>query len=123
MGMVFCVEFYGEDYTSPIALQSMWCSLYCGTMTLFLIGLFKRRFDRTSPFAAYMTRSSFGLYIVHMTVCTASCLWLNSKALPVWSIYVLALMATFVGSFALWEVLHRIPFVRWCMFGIGKRKL
>ena len=118
MGMVFCVEFYGEDYTSPIALQSIWCSLYCGTMTLFLIGLFKRRFDRTSPFAAYMTRSSFGLYIVHMTVCTASCLWLNSTALPVWSIYVLALMATFVGSFALWEVLHRIPFVRWCMFGI-----
>ena len=65
-----------------------------------------------------MTRSSYGLYIVHMTVCTSSCLWLKSIALPVWSIYTLALIATIVGSVVLWEVLRRIPFVRWCLFGV-----
>lgn len=117
-GIVFCVEFYGADYTSPAALQSVWCSLYCWSMTLALIGLFKRRYNCTTPFSRYMTRSSFGLYIVHMTVCTSACLWLKGMSLPVWSIYLLALVATFAGSVVLWEVLRRIPFVRWCVFGI-----
>ena len=121
-GLCFCVEFYGEDYTSPTALQSMICSLYCASAILAILAVFKRWCNRTSRFASYMTRSSYGLYIVHMTVCTASCLWLKSTALPVWSIYILALVATFAGSVVFWEVLRRIPFVRWCVFGIGKRK-
>lgn len=113
----FCVWFYGEDYTSPGVLQGFTCVTYCWSMTLALLGLFKHRYDCTSPFAQYMTRSSFGLYIVHMTVCTGACLWLKSTTLPVWSIYVLALIATFAGSVVLWEVLRRIPVVRWCVFG------
>ncbi len=122
-GVVFCLKFYGADYTAPAVLQSVWCSLYCSSATLALIGLFKRRYDCTTPFSRYMTRSSYGLYIVHMTVCTSVCLWLKSTALPVWSIYVLALIATFVGSVVLWEVMRRIPFVRWCVFGIKKNKI
>lgn len=117
----FCVCFYGEDYSSPAALQSFPCVIYCWSMTLALFGLFKQRYNCTTPFSQYMTRSSFGLYIVHMTVCTSVCLWLKSTTLPIWSIYLLALVATFAGSVLLWEVLRRIPFVRWCVFGIKKR--
>ncbi len=116
----FCVRYYGEDYTVPTVLQGFPCGIYCWSMTLTLIGLFKHRCDYTTPFAQYMTRSSFGLYIVHMTVCTSACLWLKSTALPVWSIYCLALIATFAGSVLLWEVLRRIPLIRWCVFGIGR---
>lgn len=119
-GIVFCVKFYGADYTAPAVLQSVWCSLYCWAAVLALIGLFKHRYDCTTPFSQYMTRSSFGLYIVHMTVCTSACLWLKSTALPVWSIYCLALIATFAGSVLLWEVLRRIPLIRWCVFGIRR---
>ena len=122
-GIFFCVSYYGEDYSSPTVLQGFVCNIYCWSMILALFGLFKRRYNCTTPFSQYMTRSSYGLYIVHMTVCTASCLWLKSTALPIWSIYVLALIATFAGSVVLWEVLRRIPFVRWCVFGIRKRGL
>ena len=121
-GIFFCVRYYGEDYTSASALQGFTCVIYCWSATLALIGLFKRRFDTISKFSTYMTRSSYGLYIVHMTVCTSSCLWLKSTTLPVWSIYVLALVATFVGSVVLWEVLRRIPLIRWCMFGIKEKR-
>jgi hypothetical protein len=116
----FCVCNYGADYTSSAVLQSFSCNMYCWAMVLALFGLFKHRYNCTTPFSQYMTRSSYGLYIVHMTVCTASCLWLKSTALPVWLIYTLALIATFVGSVVLWEVLRRIPFVRWCLFGIRR---
>ena len=120
-GFYFLRRFYGEDYTSPVALQSLECSLYCGSTIFAVMGIFKRWFDYSTPFAQYMTRSSFGLYIVHMSVCTGSCLLLKSAALPLWLIYTLALIATFAGSVVLWEVLRRIPFVRWCMFGIKGR--
>ena len=116
----FCVCNYGADYTSPAVLQSFSCNMYCWAMVLALWGIFKRRYDCTTSFSQYMTRSSYGLYIVHMTVCTASCLWLKSTALPLWLIYTLALIATIAGSVVLWEVLRRIPFLRWCMFGIKR---
>ena len=114
----FCVCNYGADYTLPAVLQSFSCNMYCWSMVLALFGLFKRRYECVTPFSQYMTRSSFGLYIVHMLVCTGICLLLKGTALPIWVIYALALIATFVGSVVLWEVLRRIPFVRWCMFGI-----
>ncbi|MBO5678798.1 MAG: acyltransferase [Bacteroidaceae bacterium] len=116
----FCVCNYGADYTSPAVLQSFSCNMYCWSMVLALFGLFKHRYNCTTSFSQYMTRSSYGLYIVHMTVCTSVCLWLKSTALPVWLVYTLALIATFVGSVVLWEVLRRIPFVRWCLFGVKR---
>lgn len=118
----FCVEFYGKDYTSPDAVQGFWCNLYCWAMTLAMLGGFRRWCDKTSPFANYMSRSSFGVYVVHMTICTAICLALKSSGLPVWVIYLLALIVTYVGSFVLWEVMRRIPLVRYCVFGISRTK-
>ncbi len=114
----FCVCNYGVDYTSPSVLQSFSCNMYCWSMVLALFGVFKHRYNCATPFSQYMTRSSYGLYIVHMTVCTSACLWLKSTALPLWLVYPLALIATFAGSVVLWELLRRIPFVRWCMFGV-----
>lgn len=118
----FGSEFYGKDYTSPEAVQSVWCNLYCWAMTLAMFGAFRRWANGTSPFAEYMSRSSFGVYVVHMTVCTASCVWLQTTALPTWLIYVVALVVTYVGSFAAWEILRRIPIVRYCTFGITTSK-
>lgn len=114
----FCREFYGRDYTSPEAVQGLWCNLSCWSAVLAMIGAFRRWADRTSKFANYMTRSSFGLYVVHMAVCTGACLWLKMSGLPVWADYVLALVATYAGSVVVWEVLRRIPVVRYCVFGI-----
>ena len=121
--VAFGVRYYGVDYTAPAVVQSPLCNLYCWAMVLAMLGAFKRWADTTSPFADYMTRSSFGLYIVHMTACTAACLWLRGSGLPVWAIYALVLLITFGGSVVLWEVLRRVPVVRYCVFGIeSKRK-
>lgn len=114
----FTIRYYGEDYTLPDVVQSPICALFCWSMVLAMIGAFKRWADNITPFTSYMARSSFGLYIVHMTVCTAICLALKQTALPIWSIYTITIGTTFAGSFLLWETLHRIPLVRWCIFGI-----
>lgn len=116
--MAFTVRFYGVDYTLPYVVQSPLCALFCWTSILAMFGGFKRWADKTSNFASYMARSSFGIYIVHMTVCSATCIILKQTSLPIWSIYTITIAITFGGSFMLWEILRRVPFVRWCMFGI-----
>lgn len=118
---VFGIRYYGVDYTLPNVLQSPLCVLFCWTAIMAMLGGFKRWADRTTSFTSYMTRSSFGVYIVHMTICSATCILLKQTTLPVWSIYLITIAATFVGSFLLWEILRRVPFVRWCIFGIKAR--
>lgn len=113
---------YGKDYTHPSLVQSAGYNLYVWVMTLAMVGAFGRWANGTSKVADYMTRSSFGVYVVHMTVCTGACWWLKTTALPVWAIYSLALVITFVGSFVLWEIMRRVPFVRYCVFGIKKSR-
>ena len=118
----FAIRYYGADYTLPDVIQSPLCALFCWATIIAMFGGFKRWADKSSPFASYMARSSFGVYIVHMTVCTGACLLLKKTNLPVWSIYAIAITTTFCGSFMLWELLRRIPFVRWCMFGIKLKR-
>ena len=118
----FAIRYYGVDYTLPGVVQSLLCSLYCWTMIIAMFGGFKRWADNTTPFTSYMARSSFGVYIVHMTICSATCILLKQTTLPIWSIYAITIATTFLGSFLLWEILRRIPFVRWCMFGIKAQK-
>ena len=120
-GVGFCWMFYGKDYTSPEALQSLIGNLYCWAMTLAMMGVFKRWADGRTRFMDYMSRSSFGIYVVHMAVCSWACWLLKGSALPVWAIYALALAITLLGSVATYELLHRIPFLRWAIFGIKKR--
>ncbi len=116
--VLYTLHYFGTDYTSPSCLQSVWTNLYAWVATLAMFGCYKRWADRASPVADYLTRSSFGLYIVHMTVCTGLCFVLKSSGLPVWSIYCLALAGTAAGSVLLYELLRRIPVLRWCVFGI-----
>ena len=114
----FTIRYYGVDYTLPSVIQSPLCPLFCWAMVLAMFGGFRRWADNTTPLASYMSRSSYGLYIVHMTVCSASCIILKQTALPIWSIYVITILTTYLGSFLLWEILRRVPFVRWAVFGI-----
>ena len=112
---------FGQDNTSPQYLGSPLNCLYGWLMCLALMAWFMARFDRTGPFAAYMTKSSFGLYIVHYLV--VACIGYMLKTytqLPPWSMYVILAIAIFTLSPLLYEILHRIPLIRWCVFGEKK---
>ena len=71
-GAVLTVTTFGQDNTSPQYLGSPLNCLYGWLMCLAMTGWFKARYDKTGTFAGYMTRSSFGLYIVHYLVVAIS---------------------------------------------------
>ena len=83
-----------------------------------LMGWFKARFDATGRFAAYMTRSSYGIYIVHyLVIASLGYLMKAFTQLPPWSMYVILTVAVFSLSPLLYEGLRRIPVIKRCVFG------
>ena len=112
---------FGQDNTSPQYLGSPLNCIYGWLMCLGLMGWFNACFDRTGKFAGYMTRSSYGLYIVHyLVVASIGYMMKMYTQLPAWSMYVILTVAVFTLSPLIYEVLHRIPFIRWCVFGEKK---
>ena len=120
-GIVLVVTSFGQDNTSPQFLGSPLNCLYGWLMCLAMMGWFQARFDRTSPFASYMTRNSYGIYIVHYLVVAALGYMLKQYTqLPPVAIYAILAAAVFVISPLLNEIIKRIPFVRWAVLGEKK---
>ena len=109
---------FGQDNTSPQYLGSPLNCIYGWLMCLAMTGWFQAKFDRTGPFAAYMTRSSFGIYIVHyLVIASVGYMMKTYTQLPAWSMYIILAVAVFTLSPLLYEVIRRIPVVRWCVLG------
>ena len=122
-GTVLVVTTFGQDNTSPQYLGSPLNCLYGWLMCLAIMAWFKACFNRTGAFAGYMTRSSFGIYIVHYLVIAALGYQMKMYTnLAPWMMYVILFVAVMLLSPAVYKVLKRIPFVRWCVFGEKKRK-
>lgn len=116
-GLLFTT--FGSDYSAPDYSGSILNNLYAYTAILALMGIFKSHYDATNRFADYMTRSSFGIYVVHYIIVVVLGYTLKSAtSLPPVAIYAILLLSVVVGSPLLYEILRRIPIVRWCIFGI-----
>ncbi|MBR6423314.1 MAG: acyltransferase [Bacteroidales bacterium] len=121
-GAALIVTTFGQDNTSAQYMGSPLNCLYGWLACLAMMGWFNAKFDRTGPFAAYMTRSSFGLYIVHyLVVASLGYMMKMYTQLPPWAMYIILGVAVFTLSPLLYEILHRIPFVRWAVFGERKK--
>lgn len=81
----------------------------------------KKWFDRQNRFSAYMTKNSYGLYVLHYTFVLIPCYYLkNDTTLPMWTVYIAALLIEFVCTPVLYEVVSRIPVIRCLVLGVKK---
>ncbi|MBQ8956948.1 MAG: acyltransferase family protein [Bacteroidales bacterium] len=121
-GGAFAVIMYGKNDTDPIVLKGWACNLFAWFAILVMLGCFKAWADKTSPFATYMTRSSYGIYVVHyLVIASLGYMMKMYTTLAPWMMYVLLFIAVMLLSPAIYEVIRRIPFVRWCVLGEKKR--
>ena len=117
-GCILIVSTFGQDNTSPEYLGSPLNCLYGWLMCLAMMGWFKARFDCTNSFSAYMTRSSYGIYIVHyLPVAALGYMMKTYTQLPPLAIYLILALAVFSLSPLLYELIRRIPLVNWCVLG------
>jgi peptidoglycan/LPS O-acetylase OafA/YrhL len=121
-GTIFTIVMYGKNDTDPIVLQGWLCNLYAWFAILAMLGCFKAWANKTSPFATYMTRSSYGIYIVHyLVIASFGYMMKRYTTMAPWMMYVILFVAVMLLSPAIYEILKRIPFVRWCVLGIKKK--
>ena len=122
-GVALVATTFGQDNTTPAYLGSPLNCLYGWLMCLALMGWFQARFDGTGRFAGYMTRASYGLYLVHyLPVAALGYMMKTYTQLPPWAMYLLLALAVFTLSPLLYELLRRIPLVRWCVLGEPRRR-
>lgn len=119
MGCVYTGYYFGENYTDAGILQNLFTNVYAWFMTLAVLGCAKKWFDRQNAFSIYMAERSYGCYILHYTFVSIPCYFLkNDTALPVWAIYLAALLIVLTGTPVLYEAIRRIPVARCLILGM-----
>lgn len=123
LGIGYVCYYFGENYAMEPIVSSPFSVAFCWVAILAIFAVMKKWGDYTNPFATRMTKKSFGLYVFHYLPLAAVAYYMNrytkASALPS---YLIAGLATFAGGFLLYEVISRIPVLRWCVLGIKKEK-
>ena len=122
--ILYIVKDYGRYYASneiqndPIAVVAGWF------MVMGLLGVGQRVLNFSNTFTTYMNKAGWGIYIVHINVLlfTNTLLKPVVTTLPMAVIYFMEIVAGLLVSILLWEVLRRIPLLRWLLFGIRRKK-
>lgn len=115
---VYC--YGGGNYTSSACLQSVITNVTLWMMVLTIIGYGRKYFNRETAFTRRLAKSGFGIYILHYPVLIVTCdLLYTCFDLPaIWN-YVIALAVEIVMTFLLYEVIRRIPLVRFAVLGVS----
>ncbi len=121
-GVGYGLLFYGENYTTRFCLQHIITNLYCWFAVLSIIGCFKAWLNKTNQFATYMTKANYAFYVLHYTVMLVyAYLWVRNTELPMIWHYIVPLLATLITLPLLYELIRRIPVLRFLILGISKR--
>ena len=96
-------------------------SAYFGTLAM-LAGM-ARFGDFSNDFTKWMSSHSFGLYVFHyLGISTVALVFAKNLLLPAPLCYLLSLVAGFAFGYGLYAIISRIPFFRWAVLGISRKK-
>ncbi len=121
--IIFCVIYFGQNYADNPAYRSLPFLMYSYFASLAILGGMAKYMDFSTPFTEWMSKRSFGQYVFHYLGISAVGLFLAKPGLiPAWAAYLLSFIAGFGLAFLLYEIISRLPFFRWAVLGIKKRK-
>lgn len=122
--VAFIAVYWGQPYASHVVLDTLLCNVYAWITTLAILAVMKKWGNFENAFSKWMIQKSWGLYLFHY-LCIAGCAWYLPRLLPdlpAAFVYLCVGIAAFLGAFILYEVISRIPVLRWCICGIGGKK-
>ena len=120
LGIAFVFTFWGEPYADHQVLDTFLCCVYAWIATLAVFSVMKKWGNFENAFTRFMCRKSWGLYLFHYLP-LAACAWylhIFTELSPL-AMYLLVGAAAFAGALVLYEIIRRIPILRWCVCGMG----
>ena len=123
MGIFCTVYFWGQNFADTSVVSHPFNTAYGWLMSLSIFGMMKKYGNHQTKITAWLTKKNFGLYVFHYLGISA-CIYLldNYTNLPIAVCCLLSLISGFAVGYGLYEIISRIPVLRWCVLGISKRK-
>jgi peptidoglycan/LPS O-acetylase OafA/YrhL len=123
-GIAYTFLYFGENYAAEPFVNNALACAYGWLATLAIIAFMKVHGNCENAFTRWMNKKSWGLYIFHYLPLSMTAWYLSvyASGLPAVFHYVLTLVAGFAGGVLLYEIISRIPILRWCVLGIKKEK-
>lgn len=123
--ITYTVLYFGQNYAQEPVINNILACVFCWIAILAVYAVMKKWADKTTPFFALMTKKSWGLYVFHYLPIAVFGYYqhLHMTNMPPALVYLIAVILAFAVAFVLFEIISRIPVVRWCVLGIsGKKK-
>lgn len=123
LAITYVALHYGDNYAVMPTVNCIPAVAY-GWIACLAILASMRKWGNTIPkFAAFMSKRSFGLYVFHYLPLSVTAYLLHKyTSVPALFCYLFSAVAAFLGSLVLYEVIARIPVLRWCVLGMKKKK-
>lgn len=123
LGMAYVAFYFGENYAIEPVVNSPFSIAYGWIAILAIFAVMKKWGDYTTPVLDWLREKSFGLYVFHYLPLAAVAYYMkNNTQLSALPSYLIAGVVSFAGAILLYEVIVRIPILRWCVLGIKKEK-
>lgn len=121
MGVGFVAVYWGRNYTDYAILGSFLTNAYAWTATLAAFGCGRAWLNRETKASKWLVGKSWGLYVCHYLPVLATAIWLKGAGLPAVAVYPLTTLLGGAGALALYEILRRIPVIRFLVLGQKKK--
>ena len=122
LGAAFTAVFWGQSYAGHEVLGTPLCNVFAWMAVLAVLAFMKKWGGFDNAFARWMTRKSWGLYLFHYLPLAACAYYIYALPIPAVLKYLLTAAAAVAGGVLLYDIISRIPVLRWCMCGISKKK-
>ena len=121
--VVFVILYFGQNYADKPINRGLFYALDAYVGSLAMIAGMARYGDFSTPFTQWMSKRSFGLYVFHYLGISSVALFVAKPGLlPPALCYILSLIAGFAFGYGLYALISKIPFFRWAVLGIAKKK-
>lgn len=123
LAAAFTVLYWGRPYAEHSVLDTPLCSLFAWIAVIAVLAFMKKWGNISNTLIRWMAAKSWGLYLFHylFIAMTAYYLTMYTK-LPAVLLYLFVAAAGFAGAYLAYEIIRRIPVLRWIVCGIGGKK-
>ena len=123
LAVIFTVLYWGRPYAEHSVLDTLLCNLFAWIATVAVLAFMKKWGNISNTFTRWMAAKSWGLYLFHYLFIAMAAYYLTMYTkLPAVLLYLFVAATGFGGAYLAYEVVRRIPVLRWFVCGIGGKK-
>ena len=123
LAAAFTVLYWGRPYAEHSVLATPLCSLLAWIAVIAVLAFMKKWGNISNTLTRWMAAKSWGLYLFHYLFIAMTAYYLNMYTkLPAVLLYLFVAAAGFAGAYLAYEIIRRIPVLRWIVCGIGGKK-